>query len=158
THQKAVTGRPNGWADGTVHFRVFVGYLCHRQDRRRVPAMQQIAEWLDTLGLSEYAQRFADNDIDTSVLRHLTDQDLKELGVSLRRGRKVLAATAAMGNPFAAPAPAPSNAAPTPPRNAPAAVTSQPSISAAVQVAGERRYLTVMFCDLVGSTSISAQL
>src|SRR6516164_1368210 len=60
----------------------------HQKDRSRVPAMQQIAEWLDTLGLSEYAQRFADNDIDTSVLRHLTDQDLKELGVSLGHRRK----------------------------------------------------------------------
>ena len=120
--------------------------------------MQQIAEWLDALGLSEYAQRFADNDIDISVLRHLTDQDLKELGVSLGHRRKMLAAIAEMGNSFAAPAPAPSNAAPTPVRNAPAAVTSQPFISATVQVAGERRYLTLMFCDLVGSTSISAQL
>ena len=40
--------------------------------------MQQIADWLEKLGMSEYAQRFAENDIDFSVLRHLTDQDLKE--------------------------------------------------------------------------------
>jgi hypothetical protein len=46
-------------------------------------AMQQIADWLKTLGLSEYAERFAESDIDISVLRDLTDQDLKELGVSL---------------------------------------------------------------------------
>jgi class 3 adenylate cyclase/tetratricopeptide (TPR) repeat protein len=118
--------------------------------------MQQIAEWLETLGLSEYARRLADNDIDKSVLRHLTDQDLKELGVSLGHRRKMLAAIAEMGNSFAAPAP--SNAATTPARNAPAGLTAQPSISATAQVAGERRYLTVMFCDLVGSTSISAQL
>ena len=45
--------------------------------------MQQITEWLEKLGMSEYAQRFADNDIDVTVLPHLTDQDLKELGVSL---------------------------------------------------------------------------
>ena len=45
--------------------------------------MQQIADWLEKLGLSEYAQRFAENDIDVSVLPHVTDQDLKELGVSL---------------------------------------------------------------------------
>ena len=120
--------------------------------------MQQIAEWLETLGLSEYARRFADNDIDTSVLRHLTDQDLKELGVSLGHRRKMLAAIVEMGNSFAASVPAPSNAATTPVRNAPAAVTSQPSISTTAQLAGERRYLTVMICDLVGSTSISAQL
>ena len=40
--------------------------------------MQQIADWLEKLGMSEYAQRFAENDIDFSVLPHLTDQDLKE--------------------------------------------------------------------------------
>jgi SAM domain (Sterile alpha motif) len=45
--------------------------------------MQQIADWLNTLGMSEYAQRFAENDIDIAVLPHLTDQHLKDLGVSL---------------------------------------------------------------------------
>jgi hypothetical protein len=117
--------------------------------------MQQIAEWLETLGLSEYARRFADNDVDTSVLRHLTDQDLKELGVSLGHRRKMLAAIAEMGNSSAAAAFTPPNATAAPSRNAAAAVTSQPSISATHQVGGERRHLTVMFCDLVGSTGIS---
>ena len=46
--------------------------------------MQQIADWLEKLGMSEYAERFAENDIDFSVLRDLTDQDLKELGVLAR--------------------------------------------------------------------------
>ena len=46
--------------------------------------MQQIAEWLEKLGMSEYAQRFAENRIDVSVLRHLTDQDLKDIGVAAR--------------------------------------------------------------------------
>jgi hypothetical protein len=45
--------------------------------------MQDLAQWLEKLGMSEYAQRFAENDIDVSVLPHLTDQSLKELGVSL---------------------------------------------------------------------------
>ena len=45
--------------------------------------MQKIADWLEKLGMSEYAERFAENDIDASVLPHLTDQSLKELGVSL---------------------------------------------------------------------------
>ena len=54
--------------------------------------MQEIADWLEKLGMSEYAERFAENDIDTPVLRHLTDQDLKELGVSLGHRRKMLAA------------------------------------------------------------------
>jgi SAM domain (Sterile alpha motif) len=55
--------------------------------------MHQIADWLEKLGMSEYAQRFTENDIDTSVLPHLTDQDLKELGISLGHRRKMLAAT-----------------------------------------------------------------
>ena len=54
--------------------------------------MQQIADWLEKLGMSEYAQRFAENDIDISVLPDLTDQDLKELGVSLGHRLKMLAA------------------------------------------------------------------
>jgi SAM domain (Sterile alpha motif) len=44
--------------------------------------MQQIADWLEKLGMSEYAQRFAENDISFSILSDLTDQDLKEIGVS----------------------------------------------------------------------------
>ena len=56
--------------------------------------MQQIADWLEKLGMSEYAQRFAENGIDVSVLRHLTDQDLKEIGVLLGHRRKMLAAIA----------------------------------------------------------------
>ena len=55
-------------------------------------SMHQIADWLEKLGMSEYAQRFTENDIDTSVLPHLSDQDLKELGISLGHRRKMLAA------------------------------------------------------------------
>ena len=54
--------------------------------------MQEIADWLKTLGMSEYAQRFAENGIDVSALRHLTDQDLKDIGVLLGHRRKMLAA------------------------------------------------------------------
>jgi class 3 adenylate cyclase/predicted ATPase len=101
--------------------------------------MQQIADWLKKLGMSEYAQRFAENDIDVSVLRHLTDQDLKELGLSLGHRRKMLAAIAEFAAAPAIPQPA---AAPEPkPRDV-----------------AERRQLTLMFCDLVGSTAISARL
>jgi len=56
--------------------------------------MQQIASWLDTLGLGQYAERFAENDIDPSVLRDLTDQDLEKIGVSLGHRRKMLRAIA----------------------------------------------------------------
>jgi len=54
--------------------------------------MQEIADWLRKLGMSEYAQRFAENGIDVSALRHLTDQDLKDIGVLLGHRRKMLAA------------------------------------------------------------------
>ena len=116
--------------------------------------MREISEWLEKLGMSEYAQSFAENDIDLAVLGDLTDQDLKELGVtSLGHRRKILRASAELGN-----APA---AAAVPPSPRPAAA-SLPAPSAASppipDAAGERRYLTVMFCDLVGSTGISAQL
>ena len=54
--------------------------------------MQQIADWLGRIGLPEYAERFAENGIDVSVLPHLTDQDLKDIGVLLGHRRKMLAA------------------------------------------------------------------
>src|SRR5262249_40027270 len=57
-------------------------------------AMKGIAEWLASIGLSEYAQRFADNAIDLSVIRDLTEQDLKDLGVALGHRRKILRAIA----------------------------------------------------------------
>jgi class 3 adenylate cyclase len=114
--------------------------------------MQQIADWLEKLGMSECAQQFAENDIDLSVLGDLTDQDLKELGVaSLGHRRKLLRAIAELGNAATV-----ILAAPAPPPAKPAPIASAPT--AAAEAAGERRYLTVMFCDLVGSTGISAQL
>src|SRR6266852_2732313 len=57
-------------------------------------AMRDIAEWLASIGLGEYAQRFAENAIDLSVVRDLTEQDLKDLGVLLGHRRKMLRAIA----------------------------------------------------------------
>jgi SAM domain (Sterile alpha motif) len=57
--------------------------------------MQQIADWLAKIGLERYAPVFADNDIDISVLRYLTDADLEKIGVSLGHRRKLLAAIGA---------------------------------------------------------------
>jgi SAM domain (Sterile alpha motif) len=54
--------------------------------------MQEIADWLEKLGLSEYAQPFIDHKIDISVLGYLTDQDLKDIGIPLGHRRKILAA------------------------------------------------------------------
>jgi class 3 adenylate cyclase/predicted ATPase len=102
--------------------------------------MQQIAEWLEKLGMSEYAERFAENKIDVSVLRHLTDQDLKDIGVALGHRRKILAAIAE----FAGAAPA----------------VSKPVLAAEPKSrdSAERRQVTVLFSDLVGSTALSARM
>jgi len=56
--------------------------------------MQPIADWLTKLGLGQYAERFADNDIDVPVLRHFTDQNFEKIGVSLGHRRKMLGAVA----------------------------------------------------------------
>jgi class 3 adenylate cyclase/predicted ATPase len=124
--------------------------------------MQQIADWLEKLGMSEYAQRFAENRIDFSVLRELTDQDLKDLGVILGDRRKILRAIADIDgiekNAPAAPARTTAAQRRTPTASEPIPTATSPPISAAAEASGERRYVTVMFCDLVGSTSISAQL
>ena len=102
--------------------------------------MQQIADWLQKLGLGQYAQRFAENEIDVSVLPHLTDQDLKDIGVPLGPRRKILAAiTAETGTTNATPEPA-------------------ASIEPKAQDTAERRQVTVMFSDLVGSTALSARM
>ena len=118
-------------------------------------AMQQIAEWLEKLGLSEYSQLFAENHIDFTLLRDLTDVDLKELGVaSFGHRRKILRAIAELGR-----APTATLATAPPVIQAAAVRPSSTSAPAAqVNLAGERRFLTVLFCDLVGSTGISARL
>ena len=108
--------------------------------------MQQIADWLESLGMSEYAQRFAENRIDFSVLPDLTDQDLKDIGVLLGHRRKMLRAIAELEN-------TPALAARRH-RHPHVACRALPEATSA----GERRYLTVMFCDLVDSTGIAAQL
>src|SRR6478752_662686 len=100
--------------------------------------MTGIAEWLASIGLSEYAQRFAENAIDLSVVCDLTEQDLKDLGVLLGHRRKMLRAIAELDG--AALAPAKETTEPVPHDEA------------------ERRHLTVMICDLVGSTALSARL
>jgi predicted ATPase/class 3 adenylate cyclase len=100
--------------------------------------MTGIAEWLASIGLGEYAQRFAENAIDLSVVRDLTDQDLNELGVLLGHRRKMLRAIAELDE--VAPAPAETATEPVPRDEA------------------ERRHLTVMFCDLVGATALSGRL
>jgi class 3 adenylate cyclase/predicted ATPase len=98
-----------------------------------------ITEWLASLGMSEYAQRFADNRIDdVSILRDLTDQDLNGIGVPLGHRRKMLRAIGEMVG-----------AAPT---------QMQPAPEPTPRDDAERRQLTVVFTDLVGSTALSTKL
>jgi class 3 adenylate cyclase/predicted ATPase len=100
--------------------------------------MRGIAEWLASIGREEYAQRFAENAIDLSVVRDLTEQDLKDLGVLLGHRRKILRAIAELEGTALAP--------------------TENAIESTPQDAAERRRLTVMICDLVGSTALSVRL
>ena len=105
--------------------------------------MQEIADWLDKLGMSEYAQRFAENRIDFSVLSDLSDQDLEKMGVVLGDRRKILRAIAAISDSG----------------KAAQQTAATAGISAArPHDAAERRQVTVMFSDLVGSTALSARM
>src|SRR6516162_5546510 len=94
-----------------------------------------VASWLRTLGLEQYEPVFRQNEIDHDVLPELTDADLEKLGVPMGHRKRLVRAIARLSaaEPTAAP------------------------ISAAASTA-ERRQLTVMFCDLVGSTALSARL
>jgi class 3 adenylate cyclase len=105
---------------------------------RTATGMEQIADWLEGLGMSEYAERFEQNGITIAALPHLTDQDLREIGVLLGHRRVLLAAVKAMGTgAVAEPVSVPER---RPPDTA------------------ERRHVTVMFSDLVGSTALSSRL
>jgi class 3 adenylate cyclase len=111
-----------------------------------------VVVWLRSLGLGKYAALFRENDIDDTVLLTLTAEDLKELGVtSFGHRRKLLDAIAVLRDDTSAQTP-PVEAVPARP---PAATPTAAPVAEAV---GERRHVTVMFCDLVGSTSISAAL
>src|SRR6516164_9027367 len=105
--------------------------------------MQQVSDWLEKLGLGQYAQRFAENDINFSILPDLTDQDLKELGVaSLGHRRQLLRAITEMkGGEAVAPK-----------------LTNEDIAPVAPHETAERRQVTVMFSDLVGSTALSARM
>ena len=107
--------------------------------------MQQIADWLNQLGMSEYTQRFAENDIEIDLLNELTDQDFDRLGVSLGHRRRMLRAIRELSA-------SPTEAVTKPRASAPTASEPAPEDRA------ERRQVTVMFSDLVGSTALSARM
>src|SRR5690242_13069367 len=102
--------------------------------------MDEIGDWLEKLGMSEYAQRFAENGIGIAALRHLTDQDLKEIGVLLGHRRIMLADIAELA------------------RAADSVAQRVVGSEARPREGAERRQVTVMFSDLVGSTALSARM
>jgi class 3 adenylate cyclase/predicted ATPase len=104
----------------------------------------RLADWLQELGMSEYTQRFIENDIDFTILGDLTDQDLEKIGIaSLGHRRKLLRAIANLE--------AIEKGAPV------AAVVAAPASPLTLDTA-ERRQVTVMFSDLVGSTALSVRM
>jgi len=106
--------------------------------------MSDLREWLRANNLEQYAAAFEANDIDLDILGELDDGDLEKLGLSLGNRRRLLKAIAA--------------------RHAPPAVSGKtagpdtPSAAEASSSEGERRQVTVMFIDMVGSTALSAKL
>src|SRR4029077_3318686 len=103
--------------------------------------MQQIARWLEELGMSEYAQRFAENGISVAALPHVTDQDLKDVGVLLGHRRIMLAAINKLAGAVSKPR-----------------EPSGPEVEPKPQETAERRQVTVMLSDLVGSTALSGRM
>ena len=109
-----------------------------------------VAAWLNRLGLEQYEQAFRENDVDPEVLQELTAEDLIGLGVtSIGHRRKLLAAIAALHEQL-------------PPAIEKTASTTGPASKGVrdswASSSAERRQLTVMFSDLVGSTALSARL
>ena len=103
-----------------------------------------VGGWLRRLGLEQYEATFRENEISEKVLPNLTAEDLKDLGVGMVGHRRMLLdAIAALRAPASAP---------TPPSDA------RPATEKAANDAAERRQVTVMFSDLVGSTALSARL
>jgi class 3 adenylate cyclase/predicted ATPase len=110
---------------------------------------QNLAEWLGERGLGQYAQTFADNHIEYSVLPYLTDDDLKNLGVSLGHRKRFLKAIEAIE--------AEPNQQQSEPVRAVAQVGAQ-ALPRAESHESEVRQITVLFSDLVGSTELSEKL
>jgi class 3 adenylate cyclase/tetratricopeptide (TPR) repeat protein len=111
--------------------------------------MQTIEDWLSQLGLSKYMEAFVQNDVDLRALPHITEADLQELGVSLGHRKIILAAINGLAQPgLDGPPLASSSLQDSAPL--PTEVPQEPT--------ADRRLLSVLFCDLVGSTALSARL
>ena len=125
-----------------------------------------VVVWLRSLGLEQYEAAFRENAITEKVLPRLTAEDLKDLGVSIVGHRRVLldaiadlrSGTKAEAAPSEGPSTTAAPAKDTSAERRQPASTMPLSIFGEIGVSGERRFLTVMFCDLVGSTNIAAKL
>ena len=124
--------------------------------------MSEVRNWLDSIGLAQYADAFETNDLDIDLLRQVDDQLLKDIGVSSAghrlRIRNAIAKLEAKETTDGSPTSAPPTIAQRQQSVSTLLAAPPLSISSVVERKGERRYLTVMFCDLVGSTGISAYL
>jgi class 3 adenylate cyclase len=100
--------------------------------------VQSIGQWLASIGLEQHAELFERNDVDLEILRDLSDEDLRGLGLSLGHRKRILRAL--LGDEPHLPA------------------VTQPSLIESATAEGERRQVTVLFCDLVGSTGLSNAL
>jgi class 3 adenylate cyclase len=126
--------------------------MMHWGDRSALGAVMDVAVWLRSLGLERYEAAFRENEITEKVLPSLTAEDLKEIGVGpVGHRRTLLEAISALRADASAQIPSLPGG---PTRQTPATTT----VSPVAEAIGERRHVTVMFCDLVGSTGISAGL
>jgi len=104
-----------------------------------------VGVWLRSLGLGQYEVAFRDHAIDVDVLADLTDGDLEKLGLPLGDRKRLLKAIAGLpGAPAAA--------------TGLASAQAHPARPAGLSTSAERRPITVMFCDLVGSTALASRL
>jgi predicted ATPase/class 3 adenylate cyclase len=101
--------------------------------------MANLQQWLEAIGLGQYAELLADNGIDVDILPDLDEHDLEQLGFPVGHRKRLLKATAAV-------------------RSAARASESYSEIQPLAGAKAERRHLTVLFCDMVGSTALSARL
>jgi class 3 adenylate cyclase/ABC-type transport system involved in cytochrome c biogenesis ATPase subunit len=118
--------------------------------------MPSIEEWLNGLSLGKYSKVFAENDVDLRALPHLNDADLQELGVSLGHRKVMLAAIAELRGP--APAETESE---TKPERRRSTINEQPGPSGAEPASEpgpDLRLISVLFCGMVESTTLSARL
>lgn len=106
--------------------------------------MTDVAKWLDRLGLGQYESVFAENDIDIDILSELTEDDLKSIGVSLGHRKKILREIKGQALPQET--------------GMAAEPISQNETVPSLREQGERRHMTVLFADMVGSTKLSSEL